>query len=104
MSQHEQHYQEIGDHLSHTDSVVKGSMFGAKCLKINKKAFAMFYKEDMVFKLPVGNSADSLEGAATFEPSPGKQMKGWLRVPNAHAAQWDELSGAALQYVRSLTE
>ncbi|REE86493.1 TfoX-like protein [Paenibacillus taihuensis] len=100
----EQQYQEIGDHLVLTDGVVKGSMFGDQCLKINKKAFAMFYKGDMVFKLPEGNNAAALEGAATFEPSPGKQMNGWLRVPNDHAEQWEELSGAALQYVRSLTE
>ncbi|SDX33308.1 TfoX/Sxy family protein [Paenibacillus sp. CF384] len=104
MSQYEHIYNEIGDQLVLSDEVVKGSMFGAKCLKINKKAFAMFHRGNMVFKLPADNGAAALDGAGTFEPSPGKAMKGWIQVPPDHADQWEELSSTALRYVRSLSE
>lgn len=46
MSQYEVKFNEIASHLNLTDNVAKGNMFGAKCLKINKKAFAMFHQED----------------------------------------------------------
>lgn len=104
MLDYEQTFNEIAAHLNRTDEAERGSMFGAKCIKIRKKAFAMFYRGDMVFKLPAGHEASSLPGAGTFEPSPGKRMNGWLTVPNRHACRWEELSEAALRYVRSLTE
>lgn len=102
MSQYEMAFNEIASHLNLTDQVVKGNMFGAKCLKINKKAFAMFHQEEMVFKLPAEESLMSMEGVRTFEPMPGRTMNGWVQVPNRHSGQWEELSVKALNYVRQL--
>ncbi|WP_308637483.1 hypothetical protein [Paenibacillus silvisoli] len=104
MSEFERKYNEIGDQLVTSDAVVKGSMFGAKCLKIGKKAFAMYHRGNMVFKLPADNGAAALEGAGLFEPSPGKKMNGWIQVPPQYADKWEALSGDALNYVRSLNE
>jgi hypothetical protein len=102
LSQYEEKFNEIASHLNLTDNVAKGNMFGAKCLKINKKAFAMFHQEEMVFKLPSDESLMAMEGVRPFEPMPGRPMNGWVQVPNRHSVQWEDLSVKALNYVRQV--
>lgn len=99
-------YLAIAEHMKHTDEVAAGSMFGAKCLKIGGKAFAMFHKEKMVFKLPPDTfpALFELEGVRMFEPMGGRPMNGWIEVPAIHAGQWESLAYDALRYVRSLQE
>jgi hypothetical protein len=100
LTQFEDLFTEIAGHLNHTDNVEKGNMFGAKCLKMNKKAFAMYYKGDMVFKLPANEPMLALDGARPFEPMPGRPMNGWVQVPNRYSGQWEALAVRALEVLR----
>lgn len=97
-------FSDIAAHMANTDYVAKGSMFGAKCLKIGGKAFAMFHKDSMVFKLPPDSHPKmfELEGVAMFEPMPGRAMNGWINVPPIHQSQWERLSYEAMNYVKSI--
>lgn len=91
----------IGESLP--DSV-SGKLFGKPCLKINGKAFACFFQDEMVFKLnqPAHADALSLDGAVLFDPSgKGRPMKEWVQVPIDFEGQWMEFAKAALQYVGS---
>jgi TfoX/Sxy family transcriptional regulator of competence genes len=96
----EEKYNQIAEHLKVTENVSKGSMFGAKCIKINRKVFAMFFKDEMVFKLPQENREQvlAIEGAHHFEPMPGRQMKDWISVPDQE--QWETLAREAMNYLK----
>lgn len=89
-------FTEIALHLHHTDHVEKGNMFGAKCLKINRKAFAMYYLGDMIFKLPMDDPLLNLDGVRPFQPMPERTMNGWVQVPSRHSDHWEALAIRAL--------
>ncbi|MBY6036613.1 TfoX/Sxy family protein [Fictibacillus nanhaiensis] len=92
-------YNQIAEHLKVTKHAAKGSMFGAKCIKVNRKVFAMFFQDEMVFKLPPErhNHVLSLEGTHLFEPMPGRQMKEWVSVPDQDL--WENLALESLKYL-----
>ena len=52
-------------------------MFGYLCCFANGNLFAGLHKRDMIFRLPIEDQAVFLllEGAAPFEPMPGRRMK-----------------------------
>jgi TfoX N-terminal domain len=95
----EEKYNQIAEHLKITENVTKGSMFGAKCIKLNRKVFAMFYQDEMVFKLPPETHQQVLDmdGTHLFEPMPGRKMKDWVSVPNQDI--WEELAKSAMTYL-----
>ena len=79
-------------------------MLGKPCFKINGKAFACFFSNEMVFKLTGDEheEAIALKGAQLFDPSGKKRpMKEWVQVSGAHATQWEGFAKAALKYVKS---
>ena len=80
-------------------------MFGAMCIKApNGKASAMFYKEDMVFKLsgdPL-KEALSLDGAALFDPMGNRPMGGWVQLPFIYASRWPEIALISFEQVKAL--
>ena len=91
-------------YLSAGDSVAdaeRGQIFGKPCFKISGKAFASFFEDEMVFKLPgtIHREALELAGAKLFDPS-GKDrpMREWVQVPFAHKDRWAGLAGAAADY------
>ena len=95
-------YDAVTTELVATTPTVAGKMFGMPCLKNNGKAFAGFYQDAMVFKLPVPQHTEALalSGARLFDPSGrGRPMKEWVEVPVEHASRWLELARAALRYV-----
>ncbi len=82
-----------------------GKMFGALCLKAgNGKAAAMFWKDNMVFKLTGEDEleARSLDGTSTFNPMGTKPMNGWIQVPFDYADKWQAFAVSALAYVSTL--
>ena len=93
-------FNEIGARLA-PRGVQTGAMFGMPCLKTGGKAFAGFYHEAMVFKLPPDGVATALAlpGAHLFDPGMGRPMKEWVQVPPDHAAQWPALAEQARRYV-----
>jgi hypothetical protein len=83
----------------------EGKMFGALCIKApNGKAAAMFWKDQMVFKLKgeAEQEAMSLDGADVFKPMGDRPMTGWVRMPFAHADRWPDFAGRAMDYVKTL--
>jgi hypothetical protein len=83
-------------------SAVQSQMFGKPCVKINGKAFACFFENEMVFKLhgDMHKEALSLDGSKLFDPSgKGRAMKEWVQVPFDYKSQWEKFAKAAFDYV-----
>ena len=81
---------------------VQSQMFGKPCLKVNSKAFACFFENEMVFKLngETHKEALSLDGAKLFDPSgKGRAMKEWVQVPFDYKDKWEKFAKAAFKYV-----
>jgi hypothetical protein len=99
--QEEELYLDIANKLKGAE---QSKMFGKPCLKIEGKAFACFFQNEMVFKLGGDNhkKALALKGAQLFDPSGKKRpMKEWVQVPFAHKSKWEELAKEALKYVKA---
>lgn len=83
-----------------------GQMFGKPCLKINKKAFAAFYKGQMVFKLgqvEVDLLKTKFVGSENWDPSSKKRpMKDWVLIPEEFSDFWLELAQEAYVFVDTL--
>jgi hypothetical protein len=83
----------------------ESKMFGALCIKApNGKASAMFYKDEMVFKLagdPL-NEILSLDGARLFDPMGNRPMGGWVQLPFSYADRWFEIAKKAHEQVKEL--
>jgi hypothetical protein len=102
MTKEEQLYHEIASKLSDTR---EGKMFGALCLKVpNGKAFAMLWKNDMIFKLDHKSlqEALSLDGAKLFEPMDNRPMREWVQLSSDYSERWFEFSQKAQEYVAKL--
>jgi len=76
-------------------------MFGALCTKINGKAFTMFWKETMIFKLTGDAHAKALAlpTSQLFDPMGGRPMKEWVQVTYENHPEWPELAKEAKEYV-----
>lgn len=95
-------FQSLVDEFVSGAGATDSKMFGAPTLKIGAKVFACLWKDNVVFKLPVGERqrALAMSGAHLFDPgNMGRAMKEWVVVPVEHAREWSELGWAALHYV-----
>jgi hypothetical protein len=100
MNKEEKLYQEIGGSLKDAEL---SQMFGKPALKINKKAFACFFEDYMVFKLTGDAHAKAmkLKGSKLFDPSgTGRAMKEWVQVTYTNKKEWEVLAKAAMKYVK----
>ena len=61
-------------------------MFGWPCCFVNGNLFAGLHKEYMLFRLSEKDQVIflKLDGAAEFEPMPGRKMKGYATLPPSH--------------------
>jgi hypothetical protein len=90
----------VDDLAARHDDVKHGKMFGMPAVMAAGKAIAGLFKDQMIFKLPEADAraqALALEGAHLFEPMEGRQMKEWVAVPVAQAAEWTPLLETALK-------
>ena len=96
-------YIEIGQQFANKYRTSVGQMFGKPCLKTEKKAFAAFFKGEMVFKLgqqEINLLKDKYTGSVNWDPSGKKRaMKDWLQVPIDYSDDWVILAKQALDYV-----
>ena len=102
MTKEEELYHKIAGEIP---DAKEGKMFGALCIKApNGKAAAMFYKNDMVFKLTgePEKEARSLDGSKTFEPMEGRPMNGWIQLSYDYKDRWKEFAEASMEYVKTL--
>ena len=97
-------YDQIASELA-AQEAQRGAMFGMPCLKANGKAFAGYFRNDMVFKLSgtAHARALALPGAHLFDPSEqDRPMKAWVQVPASSANEWEDLAQAAYRLVQNL--
>ena len=97
-------FNQIADNIPNTK---KSKMFGAECIVApNGKSGVMLWKEFMVFKLEGEDlsQAMKLKGASMFDPMGGRPMKGWVQVPIAHSAKWQELANKSMELVKKLNK
>ncbi|HLK29258.1 MAG TPA: hypothetical protein VKT28_11825 [Puia sp.] len=102
MTAAEKYYHEIEDKIK---DAKKSKMFGTLCMKAaNGKAFVMFWKNFMVFKLPPDEleSTLKLKGVIMFTPMEGRSMNGWAQVPFSLKAEWERLAKDAYDYVKKI--
>ncbi len=98
-------YKDIGQKFTELFETSMGQMFGKPCLKTNKKAFAAFFKGEMVFKIgaeEVNILKAKYEGSTNWDPSgKNRPMKDWLQVPMDYSESWEQLAKEAYDYTRS---
>ena len=80
----------------------EGKMFGAFCIKTaSGKAIAIFWKDNMMFKLQGKAEQEALElqGARTgthiYDAS--RQMKRWVWIPFEHSKKWAKFTDKAIR-------
>lgn len=100
----EVHFQNIGRALSDEFGTTAGQMFGKPCFKTpGNKAFAAFFKGEMVFKLgkvEVDQLKDKYAGSVNWDPSgKGRPMKDWIQVPEEFQEDWQDLARNAFAFV-----
>ena len=102
MTEAELFFQSLSDSFPHAKT---GRMFGALCIKTSKgKAAAMFWKGDLVVKLPETHLKEtlSLDGTQHFDPMDGRPMKEWVQVPFHYSDKWKDLLEKSMSYVLSI--
>lgn len=86
--------------------VEPSQMFGKPCLKIGKKAFAVLFQDEMVFKIGkegVKSELERYEGSKRFDPSrKGRSMKEWIQIPTIYSDDWETLAKEAMHFVEKL--
>jgi TfoX/Sxy family transcriptional regulator of competence genes len=88
-------------------AVTQKKMFGWPCCFVNGNLFTGLHKESMVFRLSDDDRMAflKLDGAADFEPMPGRKMKGYTTLADPlhrnrkELVRWME---RALEHTRSL--
>ncbi len=99
----DQTYHKIGQDFSDLYGTEMSQFFGKPCLKIKAKAFAAFFKGDMVFKLgqeEVNLLLEKYPDSEKWDPSGKKRpMKDWLQVPYSFQEDWTTLAKQAMNYV-----
>ena len=95
-------YTKIGEELTSQYGAAMGKMFGKPCLKTEKKVFAVFVIDEMVFKIgerEVNFLKEKYIGSTNWNPSGKRPMKDWLLVPSEFSEDWNQLAKQALDYV-----
>ena len=95
-------YTKIGEELTSPYGAAMGKMFGKPCLKTEKKVFAVFVIDEMVFKIgerEVNFLKEKYIGSTNWNPSGKRPMKDWLLVPSEFSEDWNQLAKQALDYV-----
>ena len=104
MTEPEKLFHEIAKEIP---EAIEGKMFGSLCIKSNNgKAAAIFWKNDMLFKLSEKEQKKALKQNGTSIGfhlyAPEKKMKGWVFVPEKHSDKWINFSKKAIVHVKSL--
>ena len=98
-------YNTIGQDLAERHETTLGQLFSKPCLKLNGKAFAAFFQDEMVFKLgqaEVSLLKEKYIGSVNWDPSgKNRAMKDWIQIPSEFDEGWDALAMNAMEYVES---
>ena len=97
----------FADLVQQDPSVSRKKMFGWPCCFINGNLFAGLHKQSMIFRLSDDDRPAflKLDGAADFEPMPGRKMRGYTILSGPIKRDRQELAywiKRALEHTRSL--
>ncbi len=93
---------EIAEPLLAEESIVKSTMMGSPCLRVNGEFFASVHRKtgNLIVKLPATRVLDLIETEVgdPFAPA-GRRFKEWVSIPNRDAALWQQLINDAHDFV-----
>ena len=77
------------------ENVTQKKMFGWPCCFVNGHLFAGLHKQNMIFRLSGSDQVAflRLDGAAEFEPMPGRKMKGYVILADPLKRDSKDLAG-----------
>ncbi len=94
-------YASVKAHFEDVAGVTVNAGRGAQGLKVGKKMFAMFFKGDLLLKMPPARveALVSSGKGLPYDPGTGKVMKNCVLIPAARKRSWirlcEEAAGAA---------
>ncbi len=76
-------------------------MFGARGFKVSGKVFAIFWKGDLVLKMPEQRARDLVAAkvAKPWDPGHGRKMKEWIALAPRTGGRWLNLAEEARDFV-----
>ncbi len=98
-------YGAVKEHFEVVADVTVNSGRSAQGMKLNGKMFAMFYKGDLLVKLPPKRVAvviDADEGSP-FDPGTGKFMADRVLIPASRQDLWVRFCEESASYARSMS-
>lgn len=95
-------FRELAEPLLAEEAIVKGTMMGFPCLRVNGDFFASVHRQtgDLIVKLPANRVLDLIETEVgePFAPN-GRRFKEWVSIPNRNAVLWQQLINDARIFV-----
>jgi hypothetical protein len=90
----------VAAHRKRTDVTI-ARMFGADCLKVKGKVFAIDFKGALVVKLPAARVSELIARghASAFDPGYGRRMKEWAAIPPGATVNWLAIAEEARTFV-----
>ena len=73
--------------------VERRKMFGFPCVFVNNQLFAGVHQDNIMIRLPEAERTAflALDGAAHFEPMPGRPMREYVVIPHTMMASPDQI-------------
>ncbi len=81
--------------------VTEMEMFGARGFKVSGKVFAIFWKGDLVLKMPEHRAQELVAAkvAKSWDPGHGRKMKEWIAFAPRIGDRWLNLAEEARDFV-----
>lgn len=96
-------YAEVKDHFSNVEGVTVNSGKGSQGLKFGTKMYVMFYKGQLLVKLPPERVSELIASGQGLphDPGTGTPMKDRVLIPEAQRYTWIEYCEESRQYAES---
>jgi hypothetical protein len=96
-------YADVAAHFANIDGVSVNSGRGSQGIKFGKRMFVMFYKGQLLVKLPPDRVSDLIRTKVglSFDPGTGKPMKDRVIIPESKKELWIQFSEESRQYAES---
>ena len=94
-------FQAVHAALRRDAHVTEMEMFGARGFKVSGKVFAIFWKGNLVLKMPElrARGLVAAKVAKSWDPGHGRKMKEWIAFAPHTASRWLKLAEEARDFV-----
>lgn len=94
-------FQTLHAALRRDTRVTEMEMFGARGFRVRGKVFAIFWKGDLVLKLPEerAQALVAAKVAKSWDPGHGRQMREWIAFAPRTGGRWLKLVEEARDFV-----